>query len=140
MIDNENLDFFFEHDWPEYPSYTLFSNAFRRIGATEAAACIDDAVGMFPGRSPHLDRDLRRTFMASEKEKSGVEVSPIEKLGWRITALGGKTMMQLAAYIHSHIEGFPSAKKFADQCVAPNGGPATPIGNSEITEEPPSVS
>lgn len=48
MIDKENLDFFFENDWPENPPYSLFSDAFRRIGVTEAADCIEDAVSMFP--------------------------------------------------------------------------------------------
>jgi hypothetical protein len=32
------------------------------------------------------------------------------------------------------------AAQIAEPCAAPNGGPATPLGNSEATEGPPSVS
>jgi hypothetical protein len=113
MIDNENLDFFFENDWPTNPPYSVFSDAFRKVGATEVADCIDDAVSMFPSLSPHLDYEMRRSFMEDQEKKSGGEGSPIQKLGWRITALGRETMLQLASYIRRHIEHFPSAKKIA---------------------------
>ena len=33
-----------------------------------------------------------------------------------------------------------SMRRNAEPCAAPNGGPATPVGNSGVTEGPPSVS
>ena len=131
LVDNENLDVFFENDWPGNPSYKLFSDAFRRIGAIEAADCIDDAVAMFPNGVPHTDYEMRRSFMESEKRKSGNERSLIEKLGERISAMGGDTMTRLAAYIGSHIECFPSVKRIVEPGALPNGEPRASVRKSK---------
>src|SRR3954462_213387 len=55
IIDNGGFQYFFENDWPENPEYSLFVDAFRRIGAAEAADCIQDAASMFPSSTPQLD-------------------------------------------------------------------------------------
>jgi hypothetical protein len=110
LVDNEDLESLFEHDLEENPSYRLLSDAFRRIGASEAADCIDAAAKMFPGEAPHLDCEMRRDFMACQKQLRGTQRSPINELGDRITNLGATTMLQLTEYIRAHPEHFPSAK------------------------------
>src|SRR5262245_43487107 len=48
VIDNGGLAYFFEEDWPGQPSYSLFSDAYRRIGADAAARFLDAAAALFP--------------------------------------------------------------------------------------------
>ena len=140
VIDNGGFQYFFENDWPQNPEYAVFTDAFRRIGAAEAADCIQDAVSMFSSSAPHLDCDMRREHMDLLREKEGVEESVIDKLGFRVMDLGGDTMMRLATYVRTHIDVFPTAKKNAEPVASPNGGPAAPSGNSAVSEGPPSVS
>ena len=114
IIDNGGLQYFFENDWPKNPSYSVFVEAFRRIGAVEAADCIQDAVEMFPFKSPHLDHQMRREFLSSLRDKEGGQESAIDKLGFRIMDLGGDTFIRLAKYVQANIDFFPTAKKNAE--------------------------
>jgi hypothetical protein len=113
IIDNGGFQYFFENDWPKNPSYSVFVDAFRRIGAIEAADCIEDAVEMFPSKSPHLDCQMRREHMNALRNKEGVKNSIIDKLGDRVIDLGGDTFIRLAKYILANIDFFPTAKKNA---------------------------
>jgi hypothetical protein len=140
IIDNGGFQYFFENDWPENPEYSLFVDAFRRIGAAEAADCIQDAASMFPPLAPQLDCDKRREHMDLLREKEGVDGSVLDKLGFRVMDLGGDTMIRLASYIRTHIDYFPTAKKNTEPGAAPNGGPTASIGNSGPSAGPPSVS
>ncbi len=110
-VNNGGFQFFFENDWPGNPEYAQFVEAFQRIGALEAADCLHDAVDMFPCESPHLDREIRRSYLATLREKQGRRQSVIDKLGNRVMDLGGETFIFLAAYILRHIEEFPTANK-----------------------------
>jgi hypothetical protein len=110
IIDNGSFQYFFENDWPENPSYSLFVDAFRRIGAQEAAACIQDAVQMFPSINPHLDYQMRRDYMNSLRDKEDDSESVMDKLGDRVVDLGGDTFIRLARYILAHIDSFPTLK------------------------------
>ncbi len=49
IIDNGGFQYFFENDWPENPSYSVFIDSFRRIGAGEAA----DIASRMPRRCFH---------------------------------------------------------------------------------------
>ena len=49
--------------------------------------------------------------------------------------VGGFIGGALGAYLVTILK-----REIAQPCAAPNGGPATPVGNSEVTEGPPSVS
>ena len=68
VIDNGGLQYFFENDWPSRPSYSLFIDAYRRIGAVAVAALIEQAVRRFPFAEPHKNQELRREFMESLAE------------------------------------------------------------------------
>ena len=129
VIDNGGFHYFFENDWPERPSYSVFVDAFRRIGANEAADCIHDAVEMFPSSNPHLDYQMRREFMNSLREKESGKESIIDKLGDRVIDLGGDTFIRLARYILAHADSFPSAKN-AEQDAAGNSRGASQLSGS----------
>ncbi len=100
-IDNGGLQYFFENDWPNTPPYSVFSDALRVIGATEAAKLIDNAVALFPVKCPETNLEMRRNFMeASEKEE--MRQSPFYEISLRLLDVGGETMTALAAYIRQH--------------------------------------
>jgi uncharacterized protein DUF4375 len=63
VIDNGGFRYFFESDWPCRPPYSMFSEAYRRIGAVAAARALDQAVDLFPFARPHLARRRRNEFM-----------------------------------------------------------------------------
>lgn len=68
MIDNGGFRYIFENDYPFNPPYSLFSEAYRRIGAFGAASFLDQAVAMFPFEAPHLHAEKRNEFMDSLPE------------------------------------------------------------------------
>jgi hypothetical protein len=111
VICNGGSQYFFENDWPEKPEYAVFIDAFRRIGASEAADCLEDAVQMFPSDAPHLDCAMRRDHMEFLRKKEGVDESILDKLGDRIIDLEPETFAQIASYIRQHIDYFPEAKR-----------------------------
>lgn len=68
MFDNGGFRYIFENDFPFSPPYSLFSDAYRRIGAIEAADLLDKAVAIFPFETPQLFQDKRNEFMDSLDE------------------------------------------------------------------------
>jgi len=58
VIENGGLAHFLGNDWPGQPPYARFVEAFREIGATRAAAVLEEAVGAFD--FPHPERDVER--------------------------------------------------------------------------------
>ena len=56
VIDNGGLIYFFESDWPGCPPYSAFSDAYRRIGMSEAADDLDNA-------AQSLDLKNQRSFL-----------------------------------------------------------------------------
>jgi hypothetical protein len=69
VIDNGGFKYFFEADWPNNPPYSMFIDAYRRIGAVGAAECFERAIAMFPLPDPHMNRELRNLFMDDLPEK-----------------------------------------------------------------------
>jgi hypothetical protein len=68
IIDNGGFRYLFESDFPFCPPYSFFSEAYRRIGAADAADRIDRAVAMFPFDKPHQFAQERNKFMDSLEE------------------------------------------------------------------------
>ncbi|QDU27452.1 hypothetical protein ETAA8_25400 [Anatilimnocola aggregata] len=66
VIDNGGLNYFFESDWPGNPSYSLFADAYRRIGSVDAANAIQDAATSFGISFPERDSKLRNEFMEKQ--------------------------------------------------------------------------
>jgi hypothetical protein len=112
---NGGFQYFFENDWPDKPNYRVFIDAFRRIGADEAAMWLEEAVDQFPFSDPHLHYERRREHLSASRSKPGTCDSVIDGLGNRLGDLGGDTYTKLAAYIRANIDAFPSARFAATQ-------------------------
>jgi hypothetical protein len=108
VIDNGGLGYFYENDWPQNPPYSVFWDAFRRIGASEAAQCIETTAKLFPSECPELDFQMRRDYLNFSSDKAGSQPDEIDRLGWRIIDLGGSTFQLLARYIREHPDHFPT--------------------------------
>ncbi|HSI12081.1 MAG TPA: DUF4375 domain-containing protein [Chthoniobacter sp.] len=111
VICNGGSQYFFENDWPDKPPYSVFVEAFRRIGSAESADCLEEAVAMFPFDAPHLHYQKRREHMDFLREREGTEISVLDRLGERIMDLEDETFRLLARYIQQHVDSFPSAKE-----------------------------
>ncbi|MEZ6080273.1 MAG: hypothetical protein R3C56_32770 [Pirellulaceae bacterium] len=66
VIDNGGLFYFFESDWPNNPPYSLFADAYRRIGRKEAGDAIDYAAWTFGIPFPERNKDFRNKFMEKQ--------------------------------------------------------------------------
>ena len=71
IIDNGGLQYFFEADFPNTPPYSVFSDAYRAVGAVQAADALEHAVSMFGFRSPHKHLTERNHFLDAEQKRPG---------------------------------------------------------------------
>ena len=108
VISNGGLGYFFENDWRMKPPYTLFSDAYRLIGATEVADLLDESVSNFPFSNPHLDFEARRKHLNLSLKASPHEKDIYDRNASRILNLEYDTSLKLVAYIKSNISYFPS--------------------------------
>ncbi len=70
IIDNGGFRYFFGGNFPNTPPYSIFFDAYRRIGADEAGEQIKKAVSMFPMNRPHRHQEKRKEYMDSIDENS----------------------------------------------------------------------
>ncbi|XWK65106.1 DUF4375 domain-containing protein [Tunturiibacter empetritectus] len=63
MVDNGGFRYPMETDFPGHPPYSVFVDAYRNIGAPDAAAALEKAVALFPFARPELDANARNEFM-----------------------------------------------------------------------------
>jgi len=63
MVDNGGFRYPMENDFPGNPPYSVIVDAYRRIGATDAATALEKAVALFPFANPELNADARNEFM-----------------------------------------------------------------------------
>jgi hypothetical protein len=63
VIDNGGLVYFFENDWPRNPPYSVYADAYERIGRIEAANAIRHAARSFGIENPEHHIDERRAYM-----------------------------------------------------------------------------
>jgi hypothetical protein len=110
LVGNGGFQYFFEGDWPENPPYSVFIEAYRRIGAKEAADCFQDAVDDFPFADPHLDVKARNAHLDAKRSKPGEFDSLIDRLGDRVIDLNADTLTKLAGYVREHLDSFPAAR------------------------------
>ena len=103
VIDNGGFQYFFESDWPSSPDYSIFSNAYRAIGATQVADAIDRAIRLFPFDEPHLNLELRNEFLSSLPENH-----LLFQLGDSICG-NESVWLQLSDYVRQNIQVFRSA-------------------------------
>jgi hypothetical protein len=106
-INNGSLAYFFENDWPDNPSYSIFVEAFREIGADVTTGLLEEAVNEFPFENPHLDFEKRRAHL---EECGAYELdgdSKMDQLGCKIMDLNDENYVRLAEYILRHKAHFP---------------------------------
>ena len=65
IIDKGGFRLLFENNFPFCPPYSFFSAAYRRIGAIDAAICIDRAAFLFPFERPQEFKEMRNSFVDS---------------------------------------------------------------------------
>ncbi len=102
VIDNGGLQYFFESDFPGKPDYALFIEAYREIGADDAAKTLEEAVKLFPFESPHEYVKKRNTFLDSFLDENDEPVnSPFEPLTKKLC--GNKAVWEkLKKYVAAH--------------------------------------
>lgn len=98
-IDNGGLGFFFGPDFPGRPHYSMFIEAYRRIGAARQADRLEAAVRLFPFADPHLARIERRAFMDQHLgEFEALDDGILDSLEVRVL---------LERYVECHAQEFP---------------------------------
>ena len=106
IIDNGSLPYFFGSDFPDSPDYSVYSDAYRTIGADDVAGNLDAAVALFPFPAPHLDLEARKLYL--EEHCSDYKGEMCE-FGDRIIAASDRVFTLLADYVRKHPEDFPVA-------------------------------
>lgn len=98
VIDNGGLVYFFENDWPNTPPYSVYADAYERIGRLEAAKAIRDAAASFGIDSPEKNREARRKFMKEHFNEEKYEVD-----GWNDCVCGDeKVWSDLANWVRTY--------------------------------------
>ncbi len=107
MVDNGGFRYPMENDFPGQPPYSIFVDAYMRIGATSAAKSLQQAVALFPFDDPEKNADGRNAYFNSLPE----EDSEFEKLSDQVC--GDETVWQLLdEYVANHEQAFePYIKK-----------------------------
>ena len=101
VIDNGGLVYFFENDWPRTPPYSVYADAYKRIGRLEAAKAIRDAAASFGFDMPEKNINARRQFIEKHynEDKFGVD-------GWNDCVCGDKKVWSdLANWVRQHPNG-----------------------------------
>lgn len=69
VIDNGGLAYFFENDWSNHPPYSMFADAYERIGRIKAAQVIRDAAASFGVSDPEKNMTARRAYIEANSKK-----------------------------------------------------------------------
>ena len=69
VIDNGGMGYFFENDWPNNPPYSVFADAYERIGRVDAARALRDALKSFDVPNPERNRKARMEYMKAHQER-----------------------------------------------------------------------
>ena len=70
MVDNGGFRYPMETDFPGYPPYSDFVDAYQTIGASAAATALEKAIAMFPFGHPEQNAEARNQFLSSLPEDS----------------------------------------------------------------------
>lgn len=111
VIDNGGFGYFYGNDWPKNPPYSVFWDAFKRIGAFEAAQCIETTAKLFPFERPELDFQKRRDYLNLSNDRSGSEKDDFDILASRFIDLCGESSQLLSKYIKDNESYFITAEQ-----------------------------
>jgi hypothetical protein len=84
MVDNGGFRYPMETDFPGNPPYSLFVDAYRQVGALEAAEALEKAVALFPFGFPEQNANARNQFMSSLGDDTDFEESEFSRLSDRV--------------------------------------------------------
>lgn len=112
LIKSGGLPFFFDGNFPGNPDYSIFSEAYRRIGCEDMALWLEEAVALFPFNAPHQNREKRQAYMKEHCSKGTGELC---ELGYR--------MMDSAEVAYRHLAEYVRMNRVTFQ--AGSGGAAT---------------
>jgi len=99
VVDNGSFQYLFERNLPAGITYARLGEALRRVGATEAAECLEKAVAMFPFEKAEADPERRIEFMRSQREDPAERNGPLDLLGDRAIDLSPFTYRKLAEHL-----------------------------------------
>lgn len=105
IIDTGGLDFFYEADFPHHPPYSAFVDAYRRIGADDAASCIEATALMFPFADPEYFEPLRQVWLERLREAPDQAFAGFNQ---RISN-DDSVWTQLSRYVEDHADAFRAA-------------------------------
>ncbi len=92
VIDNGGLVYFFENDWPHTPPYSVYADAYERIGRLAAARAIRDAAASFGIETPEKNVEARRQFIEDHYNESEFGVDC-----WEDCICGDETVLSALA-------------------------------------------
>jgi hypothetical protein len=104
MVDNGGFRYPMETDFPGNPPYSEFVEAYRRIGAEDAAVALNQAVALFPFQHPERDAEARNRYFESLGDDE-FEHSEFNQLSDRVC--GDKKIWELMdEYVAKHNKDF----------------------------------
>lgn len=96
VIDNGGMVYFFENDWPNNPPYSVFADAYERIGMADAAKALRAAEKSFDVPNPEGNRNARTEYMEAHQDRFNGMV-------WDDCICGDKKVFEdLAHWVRSH--------------------------------------
>ena len=99
IIDNGGLRYFFTNDWPHKPPYSVFADAYEKIGRIEAANALRQAAGSFDIEQPEHHIEIRRDFLEKNYNRDKLEVD-----GWNDCICGDEMVWtDLATWLRVHL-------------------------------------
>ena len=102
IIDNGGLEYFYEADFPNNPPYALFVAAYRRIGASAVADCLEASSLLFPFDEPQYFEPLRQLWLEKFRADPGHAFARLAReIGEDATVWD-----RLAEYVRSHRAAF----------------------------------
>jgi len=103
LIENGSMMQFFDSDFPNSPPYTIFIEAYRAIGATNAAACLERAVASFPFEYPEREKEKRVQFINAHYDEKTFTVGI-----WDHSFVRDENVYRLLLkYVGKHVNEFP---------------------------------
>ena len=77
IIDNGGLQYFYEVDFEEQGPYSDFVDAYRTIGAEDAASLLELSIQLFPFEDPHLHQTKRERWLDRVREDESHEFNDL---------------------------------------------------------------
>ncbi|MCE9527058.1 MAG: DMP19 family protein [Planctomycetales bacterium] len=104
VIDNGGFQFFFESDFEDQPPYSVFVDAYKEIGASDAAKLLADAVKMFSFADPHKFCRRRNEFLERFQIQDD---SPFWRCDYEFCEKSDEVERLLKKYVRKHAAAFP---------------------------------